>query len=64
MEPIYRAIPLSLAGGGGMASTSLLERLGPYFVWGWLMLMVCGIAVSVLRKLYRAPTDRQDDDGE
>jgi uncharacterized membrane protein YeiH len=53
MELVGYALPLSLAGGGGMAQDSFLGRFGYYLVWGGLMLIVCAIAALVLRRLYR-----------
>lgn len=53
MAEVCCALPLSLAGGGGMAQNTFLDRFGPYLIWGLLMLAVCSIAVLVLRRLYR-----------
>jgi hypothetical protein len=60
----FLVLAMPVAGGGGMAPVSLLDRLGPYLGWGLLMIVICSIAISFLRRLYRAPEDQPDDSGD
>jgi hypothetical protein len=55
MVPEFVVSRLPVAGGGGMAQDTLFNRLFPYLLWGLVLLIICGIAASILRRIYRAP---------
>lgn len=54
----------TLAGGGGMAQDSFLERATPFLAWGLFMLVVITLAVAALRRIYRQPGGDADSDAE